>query len=137
MSAVVVNLFAPQAALDFSLRPIEIDEWSERLIRASTHWLSLRRCDVFTFLVIAPSVCRNSVILEFDQNGRDPQIVSTSTPDAGDRLLSVLRESVLPGMAFQDRLRGHLLTSPSLKYPVQYLFLPLPSDSQKFAAIVF
>ena len=41
------------------------------------------------------------------------------------------------GMAFQDRLRGHLLTSPSLKYPVQYLFLPLPSGSQKFAAIVF
>lgn len=137
MSAVVVNLFDSQPTVDFALRPIEIDEWSDRLIRASTHWMSLRRCDVFTFLVIAPSVCENSVIVEFDQNGRNPQIVSVSTPVANDRFMTALRGTVVPAMTFQDRPRGHLLTSSTLKYPVQYLFLPLPSGEQKFGAIVF
>ena len=137
MSAVVVNLFDARPAIDFALRSIEIDEWSERLIRTSAHLASLRRCDVFTFLVLSPSVCENSIILEFDQNGRNPEIVSASTQDTNGRFERMLRHTVVPGMVFDESPRGWLFSSPVQKYPVQLLYFPLPSGDQRFGAIIY
>ncbi|MEQ8395374.1 hypothetical protein [Thalassobaculum sp.] len=137
MSAVVVNLFDARPTVDFTLNSIGIDEWSERLIRVSSHLASLRRCDVFTFLVLSPSICENAIILEFDQNGRNPDIISASTQDTGGRFERVLRHTVVPGMVFDDSPRGWLLSSSIQKYPVQFLYFPLPSGDQKFGAIIY
>lgn len=137
MTANVVNLFPSQRADGFDLRPIEIDEWSDRLVRASVRWLHLRRCDALTFLTITTRMEESTVIVEFDSTGRNAEIVSASSDKAKGWFGELLGRTVVPSLVFVDQPSGHSLSSPVLKQPVQFLFIPLPTGSQLFGAIVF
>jgi|GEM_PF-6311520 len=137
MTTNVVNLFPAKQIAEFGLRPIEIDEWSDRLVRASVKWLHLRRCDALTFLQISTTMEESVVILEFDSNGRNAEIVSGSTNKARGWFGELLGRTVVPTLEFVDVPSGHMLSSPVLQHPVQFVFVPLPTGSQLFGAIVF
>lgn len=137
MTTNVVNLFPDRRVAGFQVRPIGVDEWHERLVRGSVKWLHHRRSDVLTFMTITASLDSHVIIVEFNASGRDPEIVSGSTDNARGWVGGLLRRTLLPGMLFTDEPSGYLLDSPTLMHPVQFVFIPLPTGSQLFAAIVF
>lgn len=137
MTAEVVNLFPTRQAAEFGLRPIEIEEWSDRLVRASVRWMHLRRCDAVTFLTLTTTMEESVVIIQFDSDGRNAQVVSGSTSKARGWFGELLGRTVIPSLEFVDRPSGHMLSSSVLQHPVQFVFVPLPTGDQLFGAIVF
>lgn len=137
MMANVVNLFPERRASDYTLRPIKIDEWHERLVRMSVKWLHLRRCDVLTFLSITTTMDEHSVIVEFDSTGRNAEVVSGSSDKARGWFGELLTRTVVPNMVYLDQPCGYSLDSTILVHPTQFLIIPLPTGEQMFAAVVF
>lgn len=137
MTENVVNLFPGRKAADFSLRPIEIPEWSERLLRSSVQWMYIGRCDAVTFLSVTTTMTESTIIIEFDASGRNAEIVSASTDKARGWFGELLGRTVIPDLVYCDQPSGHVLNSQVLVHPVQFVFVPLRTGSQMFGAIVF
>lgn len=132
----IASLLAPQPATDFTIRPLTIDEWSDRLVRDSVKWLAHGRSDAISFLATAAGFSSSIMIVEFDRNGRNGQVVSASIVAESDRTGELLR-SALPTLAYDERPRGIALSSREVAEPLQFLLLPLPTGDQRFAAVVF
>lgn len=137
MTTNVVNLFPERRIADFQVSAIDVNDWSERLVRASVKWLHHRRSHVLTFMTISATIDSHVLIIEFDASGRNPEIVSGSTDRARGWVGGLLSRTLLPNMVFTDEPCGYLLDSPTLMHPAQFVFIPLPTGSQLFAAIVF
>lgn len=137
MSAQVVSLFTVRPSVELTIRPIGVDEWSDRLVRASVKWLTLRRSDPVSFLAVTSSINAHCLLVEFDQNGKNPQSVSSSVEAQSTWISELLLKSVVPTLSYEDDPRGLAVISPVLKEPFQFLTMPLPSGSQKFTALVF
>lgn len=137
MSAEIISLFSVRPEAEFTLRPIGIDEWSDRLVRDSVKWLAHRRSDALAFLTVAGRFSGSTIIVEFDGNGRNPEVVSASILSTAGWISELILQSVLPTLSFGDEPRGLALSSRSLQEPMQFLVLPLPTGGQKFAAVVF